>query len=162
MTESEQYRPRFFTRNTRVPRPARSTLGKAATAFDYSDILRSSDQKETGLYGRAGAPGRGVDFAADGTSGRRFQRWDDLRYTQRADPQVLGFYGHASDRGADGGPVLRQVTETRSFRAQYTPHQVEIPLVSRRVTPFIESEVDTAVSQAFRQNPYTQPLPRPF
>jgi hypothetical protein len=150
----ERWRPQFFARNTRVPMPYKPGRGHAPNAFDYHDILRNSEQKETGLYGRAGAPGNSANWSADSHSMRRYQRWDELRYTQRADPEFISFAGERNS--------LRVPVEHRSHLMQWTPRQMEIPNEQRRLTPYIERDIDTSMTEAYRSNPYVQPLPRAY
>ena len=147
--QNSTYKPAFFTRNTRIPNPSKSSKGATATMLDFHDILRPYfDKKETGMYGRAGAPGNSAGFVADGHSLHRIAP-TDMRYTQKQDPEFVSFY--------ESG---RLPVETTSYTMQYTPNMFENQSEMRRVTPFIERGLDTDIQGPYRSNPFVQPLPR--
>lgn len=131
-------------RTTRAPNPFNPRGNSAAYSVDGLGHGYDRPHFDKTTANRAHGPNRGEDMTADAFSANRFQEVC-LRPTSKEEERFIR-------RDLVHAPV-----ENRMLGVQYDP-QPACP-VTRRQQPTVVNDVDIGGTQAYRQNPYTQPLP---
>lgn len=120
---------------------------KGTNALYGSTFLQRYTPKQERIAGRPAGPSLAHDTTSDVTLKNRINNHDDMRYTQKNDPSAILY------------SPLRAPNSNHTGAMQY---QLDFPSnTTRRVTPTIVNRIDSSLNDAYKNNPYTQPLTAP-